>query len=287
MRVQIGGVEIDGIERACILDGLVRRVSWARAKVATVQVSSRFSILSRSLEEEQARPRTVVGGQTSDMYVSDFWDLGACVEVQHPKPCGIYAQYIMHEFCCFTRAVYRPMRPALREACVMIRVKVRQEVGRASFDGTVPESIDSDRHAIEHFVRGYALRPFRGRKDGCPLLDGRVFVRGHTASAGMPRNITFRPCFATHRACNVLHTCFERIFELLLSFLRRTWHVWMPCQSRSFGRWRHAPSDARRFSTPIRCRGPWRPIFGGRRNVTGGRWILRRSRVHAKKICSM
>lgn len=81
MRVQIGGVEIDGIERACILDGLVRRVSWARAKVATVQVSSRFSILSRSLEEEQARPRTVVGGQTSDMYVLDFWDLGACVEV--------------------------------------------------------------------------------------------------------------------------------------------------------------------------------------------------------------
>ena len=118
----------------------------------------------------------MVGGQTSDVYVLDFWDWGACVEIEHPKPGGIYAQYIMREFCCFTRAVYRPMRPALREACIMIRVKVRQEVGRASFNGTVPKSIDSDRHAIQHFVRWYALWLFRGRKDGCPLLDGRVFV---------------------------------------------------------------------------------------------------------------
>ena len=169
----------------------------------------------------------------------------------------------------------------------MIRVKVRQEVGRASFNGTVPKSIDSDRHTIQHFVRWYALWLFRGRKDGCPLLNGRVFVRGHTASAGMPRNVTLWPCFATHGACDALHTCFERILELLLSFFRRTWHVWMPCQSRSFDRWRHAPSDARHFSTPIRRREPWRPIFGGRRNVTGGRWTLRRWRVHAMKICSM
>ena len=107
----------------------MRRLRGARAKVATVQITSHFSILSRSLEKEQARSRTVVGGQTSDVYVLDFWDWGACVEIEHPKPGGIYAQYIMREFCCFARAVYRPMRPALREACIMIRVKVRQEVG--------------------------------------------------------------------------------------------------------------------------------------------------------------
>lgn len=63
----------------------------------------------------------------------------------------------------------------------MIRVKVGQKVGRASFNGTIPKCIDSDRHIIQYFVRRNALRLFSRRKDGCPLLDGRSFAGRHTA----------------------------------------------------------------------------------------------------------